>query len=146
MKAMKIDALRRQADQRRGVRVGADRVEAAAEGEVARSELEDHDDGEGEHEQRPDLEVADGDEVQRRQVDQPGGQAVGGDGLGSREIDEDAAVDGQRAEGDDDRRHPPPGDENAVDHAHEGAERDRRSRTATNGSRSLLAATMVPTK
>ena len=89
------------------------------------SELEDDDDGEGQRDHRPDLEAADVEQRQPRQVDQPGRQLVGGDHLAAERFDQDAAIDRQRAERDDDRRHPAPGDQHAVDRAHAAPMRDR---------------------
>ena len=78
-KAMKTRRLHRQPDKRGGVGIGADRVEAAADRQIAGAELEDHHDGKRQHEHRADIEIADGNEVEARQVDQPGRQAVGRD-------------------------------------------------------------------
>ena len=90
------DALRRQADQRGGVGIGADGVEAAAEGEVAGGDWKDDDDDDGENTMRGSR-----DSPMVKRSASAGRPASGQAGCRwspswRREIDQDAAVDRQR--------------------------------------------------
>ncbi len=108
-----------------GIGVGADGIEAAAVVQVARHKLEEDHHREGERDGDADPETADGKQVEPREVDDPCRQRVDRHGPGTRVFDEDTAVDGEGAEGDDNRGHPAPRNDDPVDRPEEGAAADR---------------------